>query len=69
MDTEGHKAGDARRLPLNLLDAVRRLEESEVARATLGEELVAAYCKLKRAEWDGHCAQVSEWERETTLDC
>jgi glutamate---methylamine ligase len=69
MYTEGHKAADARRLPLNLLDAVRRLESSETARAALGEELVAAYCKLKRAEWDRYCAQVTDWERETTLDC
>jgi glutamate---methylamine ligase len=69
MYTEGHKAADARRLPLNLLDAVRRLESSETARAALGEELVAAYCKLKHAEWDRYCAQVTDWERETTLDC
>ena len=69
MYTEGHKAQDARKLPLNLLDAVRALERSEVARAGFGDELVDAYCKLKLAEWNRYCGVVTEWERETTLDC
>jgi glutamine synthetase len=69
MYTEGHKAQDARKLPLNLLDAVRALERSEVARAGFGDELVDAYSKLKLAEWKRYCGVVTEWERETTLDC
>ncbi len=69
MYTESHKAADAKRLPLNLLDALRALEASPVLRAALGEKFVAAYVKLKTADWNQHCAQLTAWERETTLDC
>ena len=69
MYTEGHKVDGARKLPLNLLDAVRALEGSDVARAGFGEELVDAYCKLKLDEWNRYCSVVTDWERETTLDC
>ena len=69
MYTEGHKAEGARRLPLNLLDSIRALEKSALARAGFGSELVDAYTKLKRREWDRYCGTVTDWERETTLDC
>lgn len=69
MYAAGHKAEGARRLPLNLLDAIRALETSETARAGLGAELVDAYVRLKRQEWDRYCGVVTDWERETTLDC
>jgi glutamate---methylamine ligase len=69
MYTEGHKAEGARRLPLNLLDSIRALEKSALARAGFGSELVHAYTKLKRREWDRYCGTVTDWERETTLDC
>lgn len=69
MYTEGHLQTGLTRLPLNLLDAVRTFERSEVARAGFGEELVASYAKLKQAEWNRYCSVVTDWERETTLDC
>ena len=40
-----------------------------LARAGFGSELVDAYTKLKRREWDRYCGTVTDWERETTLDC
>ncbi len=69
MYAEGHLAKDAKRLPLNLLDALRRLEGSSVLRGALGEATVAAYLKLKHAEWNDYARHLTEWERETTLDC
>jgi glutamine synthetase len=69
MYTDGHAYTDLKRLPLNLLDAVRLFEGSQVARAGFGEELVRSYAKLKRDEWDRYCGVVTDWERETTLDC
>lgn len=70
MYAEPESAGpDVRRLPLNLLDALRALEGSAVARDGLGAPLVDSYAKLKRAEWDRYAAAVTDWERETTLDC
>jgi glutamine synthetase len=69
MYTDGHLAKDAKRLPLNLLDALRALEGSDVLTKGLGSELVASYVKLKLADWNAYSRHLTEWERETTLDC
>ncbi|SFL82326.1 gamma-glutamylmethylamide synthetase [Bradyrhizobium sp. NFR13] len=68
MYTEGAKAQKAKQLPLNLLDALRALEASEVLKGQLGE-IVGSYLKLKHSDWNEHCRQLTEWERQTTLDC
>ena len=67
--TDPHKAEGARKLPLNLLDALRALENSVVLKAGLGEEVVASYLKLKHDDWNAYSRHLTEWERETTLDC
>lgn len=69
MYTEGAKAPKAKQLPLNLLDALRALEASEVLKGQLGEVVVGSYLKLKHSDWNEHCRQLTEWERQTTLDC
>ncbi len=69
MYTDGHKAKGMRRLPDNLLDAVRLFEKSPVIREGLGVPLVEGYSKLKLAEWKRYAAEITTWERATTLDC
>jgi glutamine synthetase len=69
MYAEGHKVTNAKKLPLNLLDALRALEASSVLRKGLGEPFISAYLKLKRADWNEYAGQLTEWERRTTLDC
>jgi glutamine synthetase len=69
MYTEGHKARGAKKLPLNLLDALRAFEKSPVLKAALGEPLVSAYAKLRHADWNAYSRHLSTWERESTLDC
>jgi glutamine synthetase len=69
MYTEGHKARGAKRLPLNLLDALRTLEQSSVLEAGLGKAFLASYLKLKHDDWNGYSRALTEWERHTTLDC
>ena len=69
MYAEGDKVKDAKKLPLNLLDALRTLEASPILRKGLGEPFISAYLKLKRADWDEYAGQLTEWERRTTLDC
>jgi len=59
----------AKRLPLNLLDALRAFEASPVLPAALGAEFAASYVKLKTADWNAYARQLTQWERETTLDC
>lgn len=69
MYTDGHTVTDARRLPLNLLDALRALDASSALKAALGEEFCAAYGRLKLAEWNDYTRHLTQWERDTTLDC
>ncbi len=69
MYAEGHRVRGARRLPLNLLDALRFFQRSALMRQALGDDFVTAYGKLKRAEWDDYARHLTQWERDTTLDC
>jgi glutamate---methylamine ligase len=68
MYTDGHLAKDAKQLPLNLLDALRALEDSADLRRELGPALVSSYLKLKHQHWNEYCGQMSDWERSVTLD-
>jgi glutamine synthetase len=69
MYTQGDKAASARKLPLNLLDALRALEKSSVLKAAFGEETLASYLKLKHEDWNAYARHLTDWERQTTLDC
>ena len=69
MYAEGHTVTNARRLPLNLLDALRAFDQSVVLREGLGDEFSSAYLKLKYEDWNKYTRHLTEWERETTLDC
>jgi glutamine synthetase len=70
MYAEGQKAPkDTKMLPLNLLDALRLTEKSELLRRELGGEFIDSYVKLKTREWDEYSRQLTPWERATTLDC
>ena len=70
MYTEGHKApAGTKKLPLNLLDALRLTDGSKVLRRELGAEFVDAYVKLKTAEWNDFTRHLTDWERKNTLDC
>ncbi len=69
MYTDGERARGVRKLPLNLLDAIRETQKSQLLRAALGDEFVDSYAKLKLRQWDAYSAAISPWEREQTLDC
>jgi glutamate---methylamine ligase len=69
MYADPHLAKDAKRLPLNLLDALRAFAQSDVLRAGFGEAFVSAYLKLRHADWNDYAGQLTDWERRTTLDC
>ncbi|WP_017327977.1 type III glutamate--ammonia ligase [Synechococcus sp. PCC 7336] len=62
-------APDVKRLPENLLDALRGLEANSVMGDRLGPEIISAYLKLKRKAWSDYSAHLSSWELEHTLDC
>jgi glutamine synthetase len=68
MYTDGHKVRGAKKLPLNLLDAIRALGKSTVLRGALGATLIDGYVKLKTEEWDAYSRHLTQWERDNTLD-
>ena len=68
MYTDGHAIEGVKRLPLNMLDAMRALENCAVLNAAFGS-FVPSYLKLKQDEWNDYCRHLTQWERDTTLDC
>ena len=68
MYTEAHKAADAPRLPLNLLDALRTFDDDAALKSAIGDAFSAAFLKLKHQEWNAYAQHFTEWERENTLD-
>ena len=69
MYADGHKVKGAKKLPLNLLDALRALENDKSLGDALGTETVSAFAKLKHDEWNSFCRHLTDWERDHTLDC
>jgi glutamine synthetase len=69
MYTDGHKAAGAKTLPLNLLDALRALQQSAILKEAFGERTLGSYIKLKTSEWNAYSRHLTDWERQTTLDC
>ena len=68
MYTDGHTVKDVKKLPLNMLDAIRALGTSEVLASAFGA-FVPCYTKLKTEEWNAYSRHLTEWERDNTLDC
>ncbi len=69
MYAEGHKVRGAKKLPLNLLDALRLTDKNKFVREALGDELVTAYVKLRMDDWQSYMRHLTQWERDHTLDC
>jgi len=69
MYTDGHTVKGAKKLPLNLLDALRAFGASGLFQEAFGEEFVEAYVKLKTQSWNEYSRHLTKWELETTLDC
>ncbi len=69
MYEEGNKVRGLKKLPLNLLDAIRATQNAKPLREALGEELMDAYCKLKLEQWNDFTRSITQWERDNTLDC
>jgi glutamine synthetase len=69
MYTHGHTVPGLRRLPGNLLDAVRSFQSSKVLEEKLSRPFVESYAKLKLQELRSYSAQVTPWELVRTLDC
>ena len=69
MYADGHKLKRVKRLPLNLLDALRLMEKSKVLNDAFGKDVIQSYLKLRMKDWNAYMSHASQWERENTLDC
>jgi glutamine synthetase len=69
MYTDGHTVKNAKKLPLNLLDAIRAFSSSKILASAFGEEFVNAYSKLKTDNWNEYMQHLTQWERDHTLNC
>ena len=69
MYEDGHKLKRVKRLPLNMLDALRLMEKSKVVNDAFGKETIQSYLKLKMREWNAFMSHATKWERDNTLDC
>ena len=69
MYTDGQRLKNVRRLPLNLLDAIRSTGKSKVLRAALGDSFVDSYVKMKNEEWSGFTRHLTAWETANAMDC
>ncbi len=54
-------------LPANLYEAVLLLEQSELAKKTLGDHLFNTYIRAKKGEWQEYIMQVHPWEIDSYL--
>ena len=69
MYAQGHTVKGAKKLPLNMLDAVRLADKNKILRDALGNEFMDSYVKLKMREWASFNSALTPWERENTIDC
>ena len=58
----------AKKLPLNLLDALREFDSNSIFKEAMGKEFSEAFIKLKMEEWNSYVSHFSSWEKENTLD-
>ena len=57
----------AKKLPLNLLDALREFDSNETFKEAIGLEFSKAFIKLKMEEWNSYVSHFSSWKRSTLI--
>ncbi len=66
---EAMKAGkQVEKLPLTLGEALDRLENDEVIKSALPDEMLKVFMHYKRDEWEKFLSAVTQWDVDTYLD-
>ena len=60
---------EVKRLPMSLGDALQRLEEDEVIKSSMPDEMYKVFKWYKNDEWEKFMATVTHWDLETYIDC
>jgi len=58
-----------KKLPMSLGEALDRLEEDEVIKSALPDEMYKVFMEYKRDEWERFMATVTDWDLKTYMDC
>ncbi len=58
-----------KKLPMSLGEALDRLDNDEVVKSALPDEMYRVFMHYKRDEWEKFNATVTEWDLETYWDC
>ncbi len=67
---EAMEAGKkVKRLPMSLGDALARLDEDEVIKSSMPDEMYKVFKWYKNDEWEKFMATVTDWDVETYMDC
>ena len=77
MYTDHKKYPNLKKLPDEIEDSIKELEDSKELKEAFGEDVINSYIKLKKEEIDEFNRQesfnkkdpITEWERKSTLDC
>ena len=62
LSEEERKKLNINTLPVDLFDAIKTMEKSEVMKKVLGDHVFHSLLENKKLEWQEYRAQVSEWE-------
>jgi glutamine synthetase len=54
---------------MSLGEALERLENDEVIKKALPDEMLRVFMHYKRDEWERYMATVTHWDLETYWDC
>jgi glutamine synthetase len=77
MYTDHKNYPNLKKLPTIIEDALNQLENSKEIKEAFGEDTIKSYLKLKRSEIENFDQEekfdkkstVTEWEKNSTLDC
>ena len=64
LDEDELAARDIERLPATLEEALDALEDDDILRESMGEDLFESYVEVKRSEWDQSIDEEGDWESE-----
>ena len=73
MYTEGHKVKRVKKLPMNLENAIKLFQNSDVAKKAFTPRVVSNFVKLKKRELKKFSSQSDkdtyDWQRNNAIDC
>jgi glutamine synthetase len=58
-----------KKLPMSLGEALNELENDEVIKSSMPNEMYTVFHHYKKDEWERFNATVTDWDLETYIDC